>query len=228
MRNGLLLVLLLGMAMPVQAIDPISLYGREATYTVERKGTPIGTYHLRFMPWKQGGLQVDVEMQLQFSYLAVFDYEFQYQAQELWLGDEHLERMDVRIDDDGKVSKYRFIRRQDGLYLDQDNEPATYLGRQLLTSNHWHSGVVKQDKLINTLTGGVSALDVSLEAVEPVEVGGQTVMARRYRLGGELGDTQSWYDNNQRWLGMEFGVRDGSRVRIWMAPELMARLDTAF
>ncbi len=225
MRNGLLLVLLLGMAMPVQAIDPLSLYGREATYTVERKGKPIGTYDLRFMPWQRSGFQVEVDMRLTFNYLAVFDYEFQYQAREYWRDSEQLEQLEVRIDDDGKVTSYSFKKRDRGLYRELGGEPDTYVGRQLITSNHWHPALVKQDRLINTLTGKVSSLDVVLEAEETVQVGAQTIMARRYRLGGELGNTRSWYDLDQRWLGMEFDVRDGSQVRIWLAPGIMAQKD---
>ncbi len=226
MRNGLLVVLLLALAMPVKAMDPISLYGEEATYTVERRGANIGTYRLRFMPWQQDGFKVDVEMQLQFSYLAVFDYEFSYLAQEYWKGRQQLERMNVRIDDDGKISEYHFRRRSDGLYRDLKDDAAAYLGRYLLTSNHWHPDLMRQDRLINTLTGSVSSLDVSLESEEMVQIGAQTMLAHRYRLGGELGNTTSWYDSNQRWLGMEFDARDGSRVRIWMSPELQGQKDS--
>lgn len=222
MRNLFLAAMLLVLALPVNAIEPLSLYGQEAVYTVERKGKPIGTYQIRFAPWQQEGLQVDVEMQLGFRYLALFDYEFNYRAREYWQGNKRLERMQVQINDDGKQTEYRFSRKEGGLYRDNAEQGDEYLGDQLMTSNHWHPGVVQQDALINTLTGSVSKLDVTLEAAEAVTIGSHRVEASRYRLGGELGDTLSWYDQRGRWLGMEFSARDGSRVRIWMEPELYA------
>lgn len=67
-------------------------------------------------------------------------------------------------------------------------------------------------------TGDVSRLDVQLEAEEQLQVGARQVTALRYRLGGDLDDTLSWYDLQGRWLGMEFSARDGSRILVRLQP----------
>ncbi len=214
--QGALLSLLF--ASTASAVEPLRLYGDEVYYSVERKGKPIGDYRLSFEENETGGFSVDVSMQLQLRVLGLFNYDFSYRAEEHWQGPDRLLAMTVSIDDDGDRRALRFERRADGLYRLGDDSSATRLGDRLLTSNHWHPQLVQQAQLLNTLTGDVSRLDVQLEAEEQLQVGARQVTALRYRLGGDLDDTLSWYDLQGRWLGMEFSARDGSRILVRLQP----------
>ncbi|MBR9829338.1 MAG: hypothetical protein GYB41_11935 [Oceanospirillales bacterium] len=204
---------LLLLALPAHAVEPLQLYGAEALYTVERKGKSIGQYRLSFQSQAKGGFDVDVAMQLQISVLGLFHYDYRYRAREQWESGR-LAAMQVYIDDDGDTREYRFNRRADGLYRLNNNAGDERLGDNLLTSNHWHPLLMKQTQLLNTLTGNVSQLKVELQGEDELQVGERTVSARRYRLGGDLENTLSWYDERGRWLGMEFSARDGSRIRV--------------
>ncbi len=213
-------VVLLGLLASVsaEAVEPLRLYGSDAIYSVERKGKTIGEYRLAFRAQPDDRLVVNVSMQLQLRYLGLFKYDFSYRAEEVWQAADRLVAMDVIIDDDGDTRRYRLERRSDGLYRLNGDTDAVRLGDSLLTSNHWHSGLVEQSRLINTLTGEVSRLNVVLQGEEHIQIGARQVRARRYHLGGELEDTLSWYDEQGRWLGMEFSARDGSRIRLRLQP----------
>jgi len=200
-----------GIPLPVGQ-RPLELYGEEALYTVERKGKTIGHYRLAF-DQQSDQLQVRVEMALQISVLALFSYRFEYTAQEQWSSDGQLQRLSVMIDDDGERTEHR-IERQNNQLCRVGIAGCDPLGQQLLTSNHWHPMLPQQQQLLNTLTGKVSKLQVKQLGHEPFSLGQQSIDATRYQLGGDLDDTLSWYDQNGRWLGMEFSARDGSRIRV--------------
>lgn len=195
-------------------IEPLQLYGPTVLYSVERKGKPIGEYRLDFRRVEDQGLEVDVAMQLQISVFGLFRYDYRYAAQEVWQGSNRLTRLQVKINDDGDIREYHFQRRSDGLYRLEGEHGAVRLGDRLLTSNHWHPQLMQQSQLLNTLTGDVSQLNVELLGEESLALGDHEVLARRYRLGGDLENTLSWYDERGRWLGMEFSARDGSRIRV--------------
>jgi hypothetical protein len=148
-------------------VTPLALYGPEAFYTVERKGKTIGHYRLQFEQ-QPDRLNVNVEMQLQIRVLALFNYRFDYRAQEQWTAD----------------------------------------------------GRLQQQQLLNTLTGEVSQLNVTELGRDTLQLGDETIVATHYQLGGDLDDTHSWYDQNGRWLGMEFSARDGSRIRVRLQEKL--------
>lgn len=220
MRTLLCFVCSITLSLPVWAIEPARLYGSHSHYQVERKGKVIGNYDLSFSPWGQGGTHVSVAMDLSIRFMGLFRYDFEYRSDEYWRDGHTLEQMQVRIDDDGDLTQYTFERRDGYLYR---TEPGggKRLGTDLLTTNHWHPELVRRSSLINTLTGDVSQINAQLESEEWVELGNRRVQARRYRLGGDLDDTLSWYDTEGRWLGMEFSARDGSRVRVWLQPDQM-------
>ncbi|GAA0788714.1 DUF6134 family protein [Marinobacterium sediminicola] len=212
-------------ALPVNAVEPLKLYGTESVYRVERKGDPIGEYRLRFRPKPDGSFAVEASMQLELKVLGLFRYAFSYRAEELWQEANRLKAMTVFIDDDGDTREWRVERREDGLYRLEGDKQALRLGDQLLTTNHWHPGMPHQTSVLNTLTGDVSRLDVQSLGEEMIQVGERKLTALGYRLGGDLEDTLTWYDSTGRWLGMEFTARDGSRIRVQLqaANELAER-----
>ncbi|MET4001106.1 DUF6134 family protein [Marinobacterium sp. MBR-109] len=196
---------------------PLDLYGAEALYTVERKGKTIGHYRLQF-DQQPDQLQVHVEMVLQIRVLALFNYRFEYTASEQWSADGQLQQLSVSIDNDGKRTQHR-IERQNNQLCRVEAAGCDLLGQQLLTSNHWHPHLPQQQQLLNTLTGQVSQLNVTDLGRETLSFGNDSIVATHYQLGGDLDDTHSWYDQNGRWLGMEFSARDGSRIRVRLQPE---------
>lgn len=188
-----------------------ALYGDTVEYAVYRRDAPIGTHTLRFSK-EDGLLRVDVEMDLQIRYLALFSYRYRYQATEWWQ-DEQLVRLEVSVDDNGDLQQ--IVGQQTGALLRVEAGGAErMLEPELITTNHWNSAIVEQTRVLNTLTGQASEIAVEVLGAEQVPAGETWVDATRYRLGGELIDTDTWYDDQGRWLGMEFSATDRSRIRL--------------
>lgn len=189
----------------------LALYGEEVVFEVERAGRPIGSHQLRFS--REGEqLRVDVEMALQIRFLGIFSYHYRYRASELWQ-DGRLQSLRVTVDDNGK--QQQLMARADGevLQLEMDGQTRE-LPAGLLTTNHWHPAILQQQQVLNTLTGEASQIAVYALGEIIVPRAGDLIAARHYRLGGELNDTETWYDDQGRWLGMEFSARDNSRIRL--------------
>ncbi|WP_151704418.1 DUF6134 family protein [Nitrincola alkalilacustris] len=211
----LISALLSAAALQVQASQlaerAFALYGDEAQFDVYRRDTPIGEHSLRFSQ-EDGLLRVDIEMALQIRYLALFSYNYRYQATEWWQ-DEQLVRLEVNVDDNGTQQVISARREGDQLMVDSENGRLS-LESGLITTNHWNRAILDQTRVLNTLTGQVSEIEVETLGQDQVPFGGELVDAMRYRLGGELIDTDTWYDAEGRWMGMEFSATDKSRIRL--------------
>lgn len=189
----------------------IELYGDTLVFDVQRSGKTIGTHRLGFSE-EQGMLRVDIEMDLRIRFLALFSYNYRYLASEWWQQGQ-LQRLDVRVDDDGELTELSARREGEHLLLTQANQ-SNQLPAELLTTNHWNIGILSQSAVLNTLTGEASQLAVEFLGESMVPAGDTEVPVRLYRLGGDLEDTDTWYDAQGRWLGMEFSARDNSRIRL--------------
>ncbi|WP_417581338.1 DUF6134 family protein [Nitrincola sp.] len=189
----------------------IELYGGTLVFDVQRSGQTIGTHRLDFSE-EQGMLRVDIEMDLRIRFLALFSYEYRYLASEWWQQGQ-LQRLDVRVDDDGDLTELFARREGEHLQLTQANQ-SQQLPAELLTTNHWNMAILSQSAVLNTLTGETSQLAVEFLGESTAPAGDKEVPVRLYRLGGELEDTDTWYDEQGRWLGMEFSARDNSRIRL--------------
>lgn len=189
----------------------LALYGEEAQFDVYRRDTPIGEHSLRFSQ-EDGLLRVDIEMALQIRYLALFSYNYRYQATEWWQ-DDQLFRLEVKVNDNGTLQTISARREGDQLLVDSESGSIS-LESGLITTNHWNRAILDQTRVLNTLTGQISEIEVEALGQDQVPFGAELVDAMRYRLGGELIDTDTWYDAEGRWMGMEFSATDKSRIRL--------------
>jgi len=192
-------------------------------FEVRRDGESVGSHCLRF---SRAGETVRVEaaMDLEISLPLWFDYRYRYRASEQWRGGR-LWMLEVAIDDGGERHGIEARRRGDILVV------STARGQQqlpgdLLTSNHWNPQVLEKGQLLNTLTGRTSRLEVEPLGKERIPFGARTLPVQRYRLGGDLKDTEVWYDEAGQWRGLAFSARDGSRIRLHpLAPDAVDDLD---
>ncbi|MFN3880834.1 MAG: DUF6134 family protein [Nitrincola lacisaponensis] len=216
-RSACLWFILSCLVLPVQAADllspnqVLSLYGERVEFDVQRSGRSIGSHHLIFSEENEQ-LRVDVEMNLNIRVLGLFSYRYVYQATEWWQQGV-LQRLQVWVNDNGDETRITAVAEGDQLRL-TEGEQTRWLPGDLLTTNHWNSAILAQQTVLNTLTGESSQLSVEYLGEAQAPVGAQEVPVRLYRLGGELKDTQTWYDSEGRWLGMEFSARDDSRIRL--------------
>nr|WP_067285827.1 DUF6134 family protein [Marinobacterium profundum] len=209
----LLATLLLGVAAQAQARTtqaagvPASL-----AFEVKRNNVAIGTHCVVFSRDSER-LRVDIMMDLQVPIAFWFDYRYSYSATEWWQAGR-LDGLRVQIEDGTDQLRIDGDTRDGRLEIDGP-QGLLRLTRNLLPSNHWNAAVLDESQLLNTLTGGTSRLDVTLEGRDRIPLAGGEVEADRYLLGGDLADTRVWYDAEGLWRGLEFSARDGSVVRLY-------------
>ena len=122
-----------------------------------------------------------------------------------------LNRLRVSVNDNGeifslsamRVSNKMFISREDSNY--QSDVP-------LFPTNHWNVSVLNQTVVLNTLTGDLNRVTIRDKGEETIPSENGPIIARHYAYTGDL-ETQIWYDDSGRWVGMEFLGSDGSRIQ---------------
>ncbi len=185
---------------------------QKLAFEVRRDGALVGSHCLVFSR-KPEGLRVDVMMELRVPIPLWFDYSYRYRATEWWRSGR-LDALRARIEDGAQRSVID-ARTRDGTLEVDGPQGLLRLTRDLLPSNHWNAAVLHETQLLNTLTGGISALDVRHEGTDRIAQGQSLIIAERYRLGGDLEDTRVWYDREGQWRGLAFTAPDGSAIRLY-------------
>ncbi|WP_421862497.1 DUF6134 family protein [Motiliproteus sp.] len=191
------------------------LYGDSIEFEVWRDGEPVGRYHTRF-DGGAGQLRVEAQMELELSWLW-WRYRYRYQAVELWQ-QGHLSALSSRIDDDGEQIHYHFVRFGDQLIeTDASLTPvassrAKPVPLPVLASHHYDIAVLDQGRVLNTLTGQLNRFQVEQLGSMTIASARGKIDARGFRYQGELHDTEVWYDERNRWVGLRFKDRRGMTV----------------
>ncbi len=204
------MLLLVSMHCVAVTASQVRPYDGRIEFDVIRNGETVGEHIVSFS--HQGPqLRVDIRMTLDFRAFLLFRYRFSYQATEWWR-DDILQRLEVELDERGKLKRISGRRQGERLQLRGDLGRAS-LSLPLLTTNHWNPAALQQQRLLNTLTGELSRIEVQFERQETVQVADQQITGWRYHYGGDLADTRVWYDKQKRWVGLSFIAQDGSEIR---------------
>jgi hypothetical protein len=188
---------------------PFDVYGGEIGFDVVRDGDLVGQHVTKFSH-EESGMIIESRMNMSIAFLSVPVYTFDYRSVEIWLGGA-LSYLDVVIVDGSDHIKISSLPNPDGLTV---NTPSgTYsVNSPIISTNHWNVNVVKQSRVLNTLTGNINQVKISNRGEERIAVKGSFILATRYDYSGELTDTSVWYDANGRWSKLKFKARDGSTV----------------
>jgi hypothetical protein len=182
---------------------------QEDRYTILRSGSEVGVHEVRRQV-VGGETRVRSESRIDVRRLGIDLYRFRYSADEVW-DQAGLVRLEVRVDDDGK--SFRLDGKRSGeRFAWSSNAGTGEHALPLYPTNHWNPGVLGQDLVLNTLTGGLNRVDIERSGRESLALPGGEVRAQRYRYLGDL-ELDSWYDDRGRWLGMRFKGRDDSEIR---------------
>lgn len=214
------LMLTLGSAQASSYLAKSQRYSSDVSYEVFRNSKPVGQYSIKFSPSDET-LKVAVEMQIETKIFGLFSYDYLYQATEVWRADE-LESLDVRMLTNGDEETIRAVRQGEQLALVDTNGKQGELPAQLLTTHHWLDDILSQPQVLNTLNGKISRLDVKRESESVWLIGQESVNVVGYRLGGDLENTLSWYDQQGLWRGMSFKAKDGSTIEVrWSGAKIL-------
>ena len=149
-------------------------------------------------------------MNLEITFLSVPIYTFDYKSLEKW-SEGVLSHLEVDIKDGADQINISSLLNTEGLTIIAPSGTFKVRGA-IISTNHWNVDVVRQSRVINTLTGKINQIKFSNRGEESISVKGGYVTATRYDYLGELTDTSVWYDAKGRWSKLEFKARDGSTV----------------
>ncbi|MEM7258836.1 MAG: DUF6134 family protein, partial [Pseudomonadota bacterium] len=191
--------------------DIAALYDGGATYTIFRKGKPIGTHKVDIAVADKR-LTVDVTSKIRVTVLKIPVFSFDYRATEQWQ-DNTLLSVESEVQENDKNTIVSMTTQGDQTTLSTGKEKLT-TDRLDYTSNHWNPSVLGSRRVFNTLTGQAS--DVSIALIdEQSEVNG--VAATRYRYSGDI-EAEVWYDRQGRWVKLQFKGEDGSKIEYIINP----------
>jgi hypothetical protein len=190
----------------------MALYGgEELFYRVFRDGNPVGTHTVTFRE-VEDWLEVDTVFELSIRFLF-FSYDYKYTSTGVWQ-DGEMQRLTAMVDDDGDVTNV-VAARQDGQWLidGPDGRVQAPDAPALFATTHWNPNVRGVDRILNTITGKVAEVTMINRGTSSRDVGGQSVAAEHWSYTGGL-ETEIWYDELGRWVGMVFEARDGSELSV--------------
>ena len=191
------------------APDPISLYGEKISFDVFREGEKVGRHYVVFSRTSPQDLSVTARFELKITFLTIPVYQFLYRSSAVWR-DGRLEKLVARIDDDGEKSTVSALTEGQQLGVSGPKGQQQWRG-PLYPTNHWNAGVVSQKRVLNTLNGEISRVDIAAQGVERIRAQGRWILATRYQYSGDI-DTTVWYDDDGRWVKMRFPAKNGSII----------------
>ena len=187
-------------------------YAPIVNYDVYRNDKPVGQYRINFEPSPER-LKVEVEMQIETKIFGLFNYDYHYRAREVWRNDQ-LESLAVTMVTNGDEEQIQAKRQGDLLEVIDQKGRERMLPAGLLTTHHWFDTILTQSKVLNTLNGKTSEIAVKSESEQIWMIDGLQVPVTGFRLGGDLDNTLSWYDEAGIWRGMTFKAKDGSTIDV--------------
>ena len=189
-------------------MNPFELYGGCIAFSVFRKGKKIGSHKVSFKGEPEN-FTVKAECHLAVNLLFFTAYKFQYSSVSQW-SEGVLNSLDVSTTINGIKSRVKARREDNELSIIGKNGKSR-VKLPIFPTDHWHFGVVEKNIVINTLTGDLNNVVVLRKNQKILTCGNRSFLAQRYSYTGDL-KTDVWYDEEKRWVGMQFEGSDGSFV----------------
>jgi hypothetical protein len=187
----------------------------EWRFRVLLDGREIGS-HRYTLSEEDGQRRLHSEADFEVRWLFVTLYRYRHQAQEVWRGD-CLASVNAQTDANGELLEVRGRVDADAFVVDsprgQDLLPPC-----VMTFAYWNPGFLGEEALLNPQNGEYLAVDIDGPAIEDLQLNGQSVDARRFRLGAKDLDITVWYSPQGEWLALESPAKGGRTLRyerIW-------------
>jgi len=203
MRRLACLILALGLALPASA-SPLPERGLD--FEVLRGDSRIGSHRLRFSH-EGSRLVVEVAIDIEVRIAFVTLYRYVHRSRETWAGDR-LVALDSTTDDNG--TRHRVTAASDGTVLAVEGSAGRISApAETLPTSYWRQDTVRQNRMLDTMTGRLVAVTITPAGERPLTVAGRTVSARLYRLSGDI-DSELAYGPGGEWIGLRFEARGAS------------------
>jgi len=183
---------------------------REWNFRVWLGDTAIGHHNFRLT--EQAGKRTLVtEADFRVRFLFVTAYRYRHFNTETWQGG-CLQQIESRTDANGQVLNVVGFAGPGGFELRSAEEPGP-VPDCVKTFAYWDTGILDEEKLLNSQTGELMSITVERLAGEELRVRGRDVPTRKYRLLTKDLALDIWYSRDSEWLALESTTRDGRRLR---------------
>ena len=190
-------------------IDPFKLYQNGIHFNVFRNQELVGEHRVSFLEQQNGQIKVSSKFNLELDVLGFTIYKYDYFSEALW-SDNRLVKLSATQNDSGTVTTVEVFSDGD-LVTINGPEGISKARSGLYPSNHWHPGVLRNNKVINTLTGQIAQVRIHDMGEENVGAAQTVIPSRKYVYTGDI-ETTVWYDQDGRWIKMKFFAKDGSTI----------------
>jgi hypothetical protein len=175
-------------------------------FRVTLDGREIGSHRYTLEPGGQGEVlrsQADFDVR----FLFVTAYRYDHEAVERWQ-DGCLRSLDSRTDSNGEVVAVNAVAGDGGLAVARREGRDVHPGC-IRSFAYWDRQLLESDRLLNSQTGELVPVQVTLQGEERVRVRGDERVASRYRISGPNLQIDVWYADGD-WVGLE-ALTDGGR-----------------
>ena len=157
-------------------------------------GKPIGT-HRFVVSGTPAAREVESTASFDVKLLGIPFYKYRHTAHERWQGD-CLRELHSTTDDDGKRVK-----------VDETRDAADCV----MGFAYWHPKLHEQTRLLNPQTGKIETTQFEKMPDAPLQVRGQEVSAKRWRLLATTPAAKQelvlWLDKDDKWIGLDAQVK---------------------
>lgn len=203
---------IIAVVLPVLASAPFALAGdsRSWEFSVLLDGSEIGRH--RFELQHNGDLQ-EVRSEASFDVRFLFFTAFQYRHsnREVW-SDGCLRRIESRTRQNNERQDVVGALVDDTFVVERE-EGRVELGDCIMTFAYWNRDFLEQSRLLNPQTGQYVPVDVQPLGERAIDVRGESVDAKAWRIKAENIELTVWYSASDEWLGLESVARGGKVLR---------------
>ena len=181
------------------------------TFRVLLDGQPIGEHRFRLSGDRGAGERTLVsEARFTVRWLGITLYRYQHHAVERWRGD-CLAALSADTDDNGTRTQVS-AQAQDAQFDVTAPVPQSARGC-VMSFAYWHPALRTQQRLLNTQTGRIEPVRITLLGEAPLEQGVRSVVATGWRIHGPAQPIDVWYSAQGDWIGLDTRVDGGRTLR---------------
>ncbi|MFB6355117.1 MAG: DUF6134 family protein [bacterium] len=141
----------------------------------------------------------DIKITIEYAYVTV--YEYTHHDREIWKNGS-LQSLQATTSDNG--THYKVTAKPEENRLSVSSADTSYQAPSgIIPTSYWNRKLVQQNQLLDTQHGGLLNVQITPGPKQTVQVGGDTVQAKKYTVEGEL-NLKIWYDKNDRWCKTTF------------------------
>lgn len=217
---------LLGVAAGASANTEVSAPAEERRMQVFLDDRKVGLHTFRFDD-AEGTLRVrsEAEFEVKLAFITFFDYE--HEANERWRGG-CLVGLESKTNENGKRFEVASQNGDSGLKLTTSDGSHQVASECPWSFAYWTPSLRERELLVNPQDGAALAVDFEDLGPRTLEVGGSQVDVRAWKLRGRdirPGQEEApevritiFYDQQDRWAGLDSDVGSGRTLRYRPAP----------